>query len=67
MPISPHKRDTHRFDLREVHDRAADILIISKNRKADPHTVPGSGAINASLDTKDPEFNRIIHASDTTF
>jgi succinate dehydrogenase / fumarate reductase flavoprotein subunit len=49
----------------EAHDAGADVLIISKNKKGDPHTVLARGGINAALGTMDPEDNWIIHAADT--
>ena len=33
----------------EAHDIGAHVLIISKSRKGDPHTVPARGGINAVL------------------
>jgi succinate dehydrogenase/fumarate reductase flavoprotein subunit len=49
----------------EAHDAGAHVLIISKSRKGDPHTVLARGGINASLGTMDPEDNWMIHAADT--
>lgn len=49
----------------EAHDTGAHVLIISKSRKGDPHTVLARGGINAALGTMDPEDNWIIHAADT--
>ena len=49
----------------EAHDAGANVLIISKSRKGDPHTVPARGGINAALGTMDPEDNWMIHAADT--
>ncbi len=49
----------------EAHDAGADVLIISKNKKGDPHTVLARGGINAALGTMDPEDNWKIHAADT--
>ncbi len=49
----------------EAHDVGANVLIISKNKKGDPHTVLARGGINAALGTMDPEDNWIIHAADT--
>ena len=46
----------------EAHDAGADVLIISKNTKGDPHTVLARGGINAALGTMDPEDNWMIHA-----
>lgn len=49
----------------EAHDVGADVLIISKSRQGDPHTVLARGGINAALGTMDPEDNWMIHAADT--
>lgn len=49
----------------EAHDIGAHVLIISKSRKGDPHTVLARGGINAALSTMDPEDNWMIHAADT--
>jgi succinate dehydrogenase / fumarate reductase, flavoprotein subunit len=49
----------------EAHDAGADVLIISKSGKGDPHTVLARGGINAALGTIDPEDNWMIHAADT--
>jgi succinate dehydrogenase / fumarate reductase, flavoprotein subunit len=49
----------------EAHDSGAHVLIISKSRKGDPHTVLARGGINAALGTMDPEDNWMIHAADT--
>ena len=49
----------------EAHDAGADVLIISKSRKGDPHTVLARGGINAALGTMDPEDNWMVHAVDT--
>jgi succinate dehydrogenase / fumarate reductase flavoprotein subunit len=49
----------------EAHDAGARVLIISKSRKGDPHTVLARGGINAALGTMDPEDNWMIHAADT--
>ena len=49
----------------EAHDAGTNVLIISKSKKADPHTVLARGGINAALGTMDPEDNWIIHAADT--
>ena len=49
----------------EAHDIGAHVLIISKSRKGDPHTVLARGGINAALGTMDPEDNWMIHAADT--
>ena len=49
----------------EAHDTGAHVLIISKSRKGDPHTVLARGGINAALGTMDPEDNWMIHAADT--
>src|SRR3989442_1337965 len=49
----------------EAHDAGAHVLIISKSRKGEPHTVLARGGINAALGTMDPEDNWMIHAGDT--
>src|SRR6478736_7079898 len=49
----------------EAHDAGAHVLIISKSRKGDPHTVLARGGINAALGTMDPEDNWMIHTADT--
>ncbi len=49
----------------EAHDAGADVLIISKSRKGDSHTVLARGGINAALRTMDPEDNWMVHAADT--
>jgi succinate dehydrogenase flavoprotein subunit len=49
----------------EAHDSGADVLIVSKSRKGDPHTVLATGGINAALATMDHNDNWMIHAADT--
>lgn len=49
----------------EAHDVGADVMIISKSRQGDPHTVLARGGINAALGTMDPEDNWMVHAADT--
>ena len=49
----------------EAHDTGANVLIISKGKRGDPHTVLARGGINAALGTMDPEDNWVIHAADT--
>ena len=49
----------------EAHDAGAHVLIMSKSRKGDPHTVLARGGINAALGTMDPEDNWMVHAADT--
>ncbi len=49
----------------EAHYTGADVLVISKSRKGDPHTVLARGGINAALGTMDPEDSWMIHAVDT--
>ena len=39
----------------EANDAGAHVLIISKSKKGDPHTVLARGGINAALGTMDPE------------
>jgi succinate dehydrogenase/fumarate reductase flavoprotein subunit len=49
----------------EAHDAGANVLILSKSTKGDPHTVLARGGINAALGTMDPEDNWMVHAADT--
>ena len=49
----------------EAHDAGSQVLIVSKNRRGDPHTVLARGGINAALGTMDPHDNWMIHAADT--
>jgi succinate dehydrogenase / fumarate reductase flavoprotein subunit len=49
----------------EAHDAGSQVLIISKSRRGDPHTVLARGGINAALGTMDPQDNWMIHAADT--
>src|SRR5215203_4436698 len=49
----------------EAHDAGADVLIISKSKRGDPHTTLARGGINAALGTMDPEDNWMMHAADT--
>jgi succinate dehydrogenase/fumarate reductase flavoprotein subunit len=49
----------------EAHDAGAHVIVISKSKKADPHTVLARGGINAALGTMDPEDNWMVHAADT--
>ena len=49
----------------EVHDAGSQVLIVSKNKRGDPHTVLARGGINAALGTMDPQDNWMIHAADT--
>ena len=39
----------------EAHDAGAHVLIISKSKKEDPHTVLARGGINAALGALDPK------------
>ena len=48
-----------------AHDTGSHVLIISKSKKGDPHTVLARGGINAALGTMDLEDNWMIHAADT--
>jgi succinate dehydrogenase / fumarate reductase flavoprotein subunit len=48
-----------------AHDSGADVLIISKSQKGDPHTVLATGGINGALATMNPNDNWMIHAADT--
>src|ERR687890_584830 len=49
----------------EAHDVGANVLIISKSKRGDPHTTLARGGINAALGTMDPEDNWMMHAADT--
>lgn len=49
----------------EAHDVGSQVLIVSKSRRGDPHTVLARGGINAALGTTDPQDNWMIHAADT--
>lgn len=49
----------------EAHDAGSQVLIVSKSRRGDPHTVLARGGINAALGTMDPPDNWMIHATDT--
>ena len=49
----------------EAHDAGANVLIISKSKRGDPHTTLARGGINVALGTMDPEDNWVIHAADT--
>jgi len=49
----------------EAHDAGADVIIISKSKRGDPHTTLARGGINAALGTMDPEDNWMTHAADT--
>ena len=39
----------------QAHDAGAHVLIISKSKKEDPHTVLARGGINAALGALDPK------------
>jgi succinate dehydrogenase/fumarate reductase flavoprotein subunit len=49
----------------EAHDSGAEVLVVSKSRKGDAHTVLARGGINAALGTMDPQDSWMIHAADT--
>jgi succinate dehydrogenase / fumarate reductase, flavoprotein subunit len=49
----------------EAHDAGSQVLIVSRSRRGDPHTVLARGGINAALGTMDPQDNWMIHAADT--
>lgn len=49
----------------EAHDAGTNVLIISKSKRGDPHTVLARGGINAALGTMDPKDSWMIHAADT--
>src|SRR5918997_3270112 len=48
-----------------AHDASANVIIISRSKRGDPHTTLARGGINAALGTMDPEDNWMIHAADT--
>jgi succinate dehydrogenase/fumarate reductase flavoprotein subunit len=48
-----------------AHDAGANVLIISRSKRGDPHTTLARGGINAALGTMDPEDNWMVHAIDT--
>ena len=48
-----------------AHDAGANVLIVSKSKRGDPHTTLARGGINAALGTMDPQDNWMVHASDT--
>src|SRR5688572_17044949 len=49
----------------EAHDAGSRVLVVSKSRKGDPHTVLARGGINAALGTMDPQDSWMVHAADT--
>src|ERR671922_2330437 len=49
----------------EAHNAGANVLIISKSKRGDPHTTLARGGINAALGTMDQEDNWMVHAADT--
>src|SRR5215208_1731601 len=49
----------------EAQDIGSQVLIASKNRRGDSHTVLARGGINAALGTIDPQDNWMIHTADT--
>lgn len=48
----------------EAYDCGSHVLVVSKSRSKDPHTVLARGGINAALATMDPQDNWMIHAAD---
>jgi succinate dehydrogenase / fumarate reductase flavoprotein subunit len=48
-----------------AHDAGANVIILSRSKRGDPHTTLARGGINAALGTMDPEDNWMIHAIDT--
>ena len=48
-------------------EQGADVLVVGKRPRSDPHTVLAAGGINAALGTMDPEDSWIIHAADTLY
>ena len=49
----------------EAHDAGANVIIISRSKRGDPHTTLARGGINAALGTMDLEDKWTIHALDT--
>ena len=49
----------------EVKERGMGVMVVSKRRKADPHTVLAAGGINAALATMDAADTWQQHAADT--
>lgn len=49
----------------EAKDRGAQVIIVSKSKSNEPHTVLARGGINAALGTMDPEDSWIARAADT--
>src|SRR3989475_3214961 len=49
----------------ESHDAGSEVLVVSKSRKGDPHTVLARGGINAAVATMDTQDNWMIQAADT--
>ncbi|MGD9535477.1 MAG: FAD-binding protein [Candidatus Nitrosocosmicus sp.] len=41
----------------EAHDAGVNVLLISKSKRGNPHTVMARGSINAALGTMDPKDN----------
>jgi succinate dehydrogenase / fumarate reductase flavoprotein subunit len=48
-----------------AHDAGANVILISRSKRGDPHTTLARGGINAALGTMDPEDNWTVHALDT--
>src|SRR5215210_5564312 len=48
-----------------AHDAGANVIIISRSKRGDPHTTLARGGINAALGTMDQEDKWTIHALDT--
>ena len=44
----------------EAHDAGANVLIISKSKRGEPHTTLARGGINAAPRTMDPEDNWVV-------
>ncbi|MGA9149968.1 MAG: FAD-dependent oxidoreductase [Candidatus Nitrosopolaris sp.] len=49
----------------EAHDAGANVLMITKAKKGEPHTTQARGGINAALGTMDPQDSWMWHAADT--
>src|SRR6476661_910816 len=48
-----------------AHDAGCEVIVVSKRRHLDAHTVLASGGINAALGTRDPEDSWEQHFADT--
>ena len=48
-----------------AHQAGAEVILVGKRPRLDPHTVLASGGINAALGTRDPEDSWQQHCADT--